>query len=150
MYRICIYQTDNYNPEFRCYEAKIEEREMASSHQDRIEPKTPSWPVQPVLCHWAIRTTTGQPPALSISYMYCTAGGTEMPQSHAWQQLSMCRQWHILSGRTFVVVQWQSTDCTSQVSWVWFPATAGHFTFLYFHHKSKFSPFQREARVLSI
>ena len=45
-----------------------------------------------------LRTTTGQPPALTISYMYCTAGGIEMPQSHTWQPLSMCRQWHILSG----------------------------------------------------
>ena len=36
-------------------------------------------------------------------------------------------------GCLVVVDQWQSTDCTSQVSWVWFPATTGLFTFLYFH-----------------
>ena len=45
--------------------------------------------------------------------------------------------------------QWQSTGCTSQVSWVLFPATAGLFTFLYFRLKktSNLSLFQREARV---
>ena len=42
-----------------------------------------------VLCHWA--TTAGQPPALTVLSMYCT-GGTEMPQSHTRQPLSMCRQ----------------------------------------------------------
>ena len=35
-----------------------------------------------------------------------------------------------------VVAQWQSTDGSSQVSWFWFPATAGHFTFLYFRLKN--------------
>ena len=32
-----------------------------------------------------------KPPAFTILYMYCT-GCTEMPQSHTWQPLSMCRQ----------------------------------------------------------
>ena len=42
-----------------------------------------------MLCHWA--TTTGQPPAPTILYMYCT-GATEILQSHTWQPLSMCHQ----------------------------------------------------------
>ena len=48
-----------------------------------------TWLVQPVLCHWA--TTTRQPPAPTILYMYCT-GGTEMPQLHTRQPPSMCCQ----------------------------------------------------------
>ena len=43
-----------------------------------------TWLVQPVLCHWA--TTTGQPPAPTILYMYCI-GGIEMPLSHTRQPL---------------------------------------------------------------
>ena len=43
-----------------------------------------TWLEPPVLCHWA--TATGQPPALTILYMYCT-GGTEClsrtPGSHS-------------------------------------------------------------------
>ena len=35
-----------------------------------------------------------------------------------------------------VLAQWQSTGCTSQVSWVRFPAAAGLFTFLYFRLKN--------------
>ena len=35
-------------------------------------------------------------------------------------------------GCPVVIAQWQSTGCTSQVSWVRFPAAAGLFTFLYF------------------
>ena len=35
-------------------------------------------------------------------------------------------------GCPVVVAQWQSTGCTSQVSWVWFLAAASLFTFLYF------------------
>ena len=58
--------------EFRCYEAKIEESEKASSRRES-NPGHP-WLEPPVLCHWA--TTAGQPPALTILYMYCT-GGTE-------------------------------------------------------------------------
>jgi len=40
-----------------------------------------TWFVQPVLSHWA--TTTEQPPALTILYIYCTCA-TEMPRSHTW------------------------------------------------------------------
>ena len=43
-----------------------------------------TWLVQPVLCHWA--TTTGQPPAPTIFYIYYT-GCTEVPQSHTQQPL---------------------------------------------------------------
>ena len=39
-----------------------------------------------------------------------------------------CEGWWL----TIVVAQWQSISCTSQLSWVRFPATAGLFTFLYF------------------
>ena len=42
-------------------------------------------------------------------------------------------------GCQVVVAQWQSTGCTSRVSWIRFPAAAGLFTLLYFHPKtSKF------------
>ena len=37
-----------------------------------------------------------------------------------------------VGGCLVVVAQWQSTGCTSQVSRVQFPATAGFFTLLYF------------------
>ena len=37
-----------------------------------------TWFVQPVRFHWAI--SAGQPPALTILYMYCT-GGIEMPHA---------------------------------------------------------------------
>ena len=33
------------------------------------------------------------------------------------------------------VAQWQTTGCTSQLSWVRFPVTAGLFAFLYFRLK---------------
>ena len=49
-------------------------------------------------------------------------------------------------GHPVVVAQWQNTGCTSQVSWVRFPAAAGLFTFLI---TSKLSLFQREPKVLS-
>ena len=39
-------------------------------------------------------------------------------------------------GCPVAVAQWQSTGCTSQVSWVRFPVTAGLFTFLYFCFKT--------------
>ena len=50
-----------------------------------------------------------------------------------------------------VIAQWQNTGCTSQVSWVQFPATAGLLTFLYFHlTTSKFSLFQHDSvQILS-
>ena len=49
-------------------------------------------------------------------------------------------------GCPVVVAQWQSTDCTSQVSWVRFPVTSGLFTSLYF----RLITFKHEARVVSI
>ena len=54
---------------------------------------------------------------------------TEAFQSH------LCSTYRGLwgaGGCPVVVAQWQSTGCTSQVSWVRFPAAAGLFTFLYF------------------
>ena len=42
-----------------------------------------------------------------------------------------CEGWW-LSSCPAVTAQWQSTGCTSQVSWVWFLATASLFTFLNF------------------
>ena len=53
---------------------------------------------------------------------------TEAFQSH------LCSTYRGLwgaGGCPVVVAQWQSTGCTSQVSWVRFPAAAGLFTFLY-------------------
>ena len=56
--------------EFRCYEVKIEESEEAGSYGESNH----VWLEPPVLCHRAM--TAGQPPTLTILYMYCT-GGTE-------------------------------------------------------------------------
>ena len=42
-----------------------------------------------------------------------------------------------VGGCPVVIAQWQSTDCTSQVSWVGFLATAILFTFLYLTSTSK-------------
>ena len=67
------------------------------------------WLEPPVLCHWA--TTAGQPPALTILYMFYTI---------LYMYLSSCHS------------SWQSTGCTNQVS---FPVTAILFTFLYFTSK---------------
>ena len=65
-----------------CYEAKIVESEKAGSRQE-LKPGQ-LWHEPPVLFHWAM--TTGQPPALTILYMYCI-GGTEYlsrtPGSHS-------------------------------------------------------------------
>ena len=88
-----------------------------------------TWLVQPVLYHWA--TTTGQSPAPTILCMYCT-GETEVPQLHTRQPLRHFSLtwgtsvspvqyiWMIVGagGCPVVVAQWQSTACTSQVSWV--------------------------------
>ena len=68
--------------EIKEYEAKIEESEKASRHRESNQGHL--WLEPPLLCHWA--TTTGQPPTLTIFYMYCT-GGTEClshtPGSHS-------------------------------------------------------------------
>ena len=42
-------------------------------------------------------------------------------------------------GCLVAVAQWQNTGCTSQVSWVQFPVTAGLFTFFYFQLKISLS-----------
>ena len=47
-------------------------REKTGSHQESNPGHL--WLELPALCHWA--TTPGQPPTLTILYMYCT-GGTE-------------------------------------------------------------------------
>ena len=62
-------------------EVKIEESEKASSRRE----------LNPGYSATELYTTTGLPPTLKVLYIYCT-GGTEMPQSHTWQPLSMCRQ----------------------------------------------------------
>ena len=66
----------------RCYEVKIDENEKAISRQE-LNPGH-LWLETPVLCHWAM--TAGQPPTLTIPYIYCT-GGTEClshtPGSHS-------------------------------------------------------------------
>ena len=87
------------NEKFRCYEAKIEESEKAGSRRE----SNPGH----LACSQCSATELRQPdnpPASTILYMYCT-GGTEMPQ--------IVRA----SGCLVVVAQWQSTGCTSQVSW---------------------------------
>ena len=62
-----------------------------------------------------------------------------------WHTLCACLVWdwgyHLCvyikgGGCPVVVAQWQSTDSSSQVSWFWFPVTAGNFTFLYFRLKN--------------
>ena len=50
-----------------------------------IKPRTPG------LCIQCSAAELRQLPTLTILYMYCT-GGTEMPQLHTWQPLSMCCQ----------------------------------------------------------
>ena len=60
--------------ELGCYEAKIEESEKAGSRRE-LNPGH-LWLEPPVFCHLA--TISGQPPTLTILYMYYT-GGTECP-----------------------------------------------------------------------
>ena len=50
-----------------------------------------------------------------------------------WNSAHCCHQLNLglVVVRLLIVAQSQSTDCTSQVSWVRFPVTAGLFTFLY-------------------
>ena len=104
------------------YEAKIEESEKAGSRQESNPGHL--WLEPPVRCHWA--TTAGQPPTLTILYMYCT-GETECLSCTPGSQIVRA------GGCPAVVAQWQ--------------ATAGFFTSLYFHLiTSKFIYFQREAR----
>ena len=57
--------------EFGCYEVKSEKEKAGSCNESKpghfwLEPR--------VLCHWA--TPAGQPPTLTILFIYCT-GGTE-------------------------------------------------------------------------
>ena len=66
--------------EFRCYEKSKKagsRRELNPQHL---------WLEPPMLCHWAM--TAGQPPAITILYMYCT-GGTEC-LSHTPSNHSVC------------------------------------------------------------
>ena len=57
---------------------------------------------------------------------------TEALQSHLCSTYSGLWGGGEAGGCRVVVAQWQSTGCTSQVSWIQFPATAGLFAFLYF------------------
>ena len=50
-----------------------------------IEPRTPGF------CPATYLATINRPPAPTILFIYCK-GGTEMPQFHTWQPLSMCHQ----------------------------------------------------------
>ena len=52
----------------RCYEAKIEGSEKAGSRRESNPGHL--WLEPPVLCHWAM--TAGQPPTLTILYVYFT------------------------------------------------------------------------------
>ena len=58
--------------EFGCYDAKFERVKKAGSHKESNPGHL--WLESPVLYYWAM--TAGQPPTLTILYMYCT-GGTE-------------------------------------------------------------------------
>ena len=68
--------------ELGCYEAKIEESEKVGSRWE-LNPGH-LWLEPPVFCHLA--TISGQPPTLTILYIYCS-GGTEClsrtPGSHS-------------------------------------------------------------------
>ena len=81
--------------EFRCYEARIKESEMAGS----CRKSNPGllWHEPPVLYHWA--TTAKQPPTLTIVYMYCM-GGTDNP-SRTPGSHSVC------AVRTLLRVNWR-------------------------------------------
>ena len=86
--------------ELGCYEAKIEESEKAGSRRE-LNPGH-LWLEAPVFCHLA--TIAGQPPTLTILYMYCS-GGTEC-LSHTPGSHSVCAvrtplgvNWKILSVR---------------------------------------------------
>ena len=80
---ICVWQSEVGDCVIvECYEVKIEESEKAGSSWESNPGHL--WLEPPVLCHSAM--TAGQPPALTISYMYHT-GGTEClsrtPGSHS-------------------------------------------------------------------
>ena len=123
---------------------KIEESEKAGSHRE-LNPGH-LWLEPPVLCHWA--TTAGQPPALTILYMYCTSGTECLSRtsgSHSvCASIEDCEGWWLSGCCGSVAEHWRLKP---EVSWVQLPVTAGFFTFLYFHlTTSKFIYFQREAR----
>ena len=90
-----------------CWEHLASESEKAGSHRESNPGHL--WLEVPVLCHWA--TTTGQLPALTILYMYCT-GGTECfshtPGSHSVCTASMCHTysegWWLSSSHGSVVM----------------------------------------------
>ena len=116
--------------EFRCYEAKIEEGEKASSCQESNPGHL--WLEPPVLCYWA--TTTGQPPALTILYMYCT-GGTECLR-HIPGSLSVCVVRTLLGVDQKILSRTHAewfTHFRVEVSLVRLLVTARFLTSLYFH-----------------
>ena len=114
------------------------------------------WLEPPVLGHWA--TTAGRSPTTTILHKYCT-GGTEC-LSHTSSSHSVCAIWTPLGvdqkifsiRREPMLSGFAHSKClehlASEVSWVRLPATAGLFTFLYFHLiTSKFLYFRYEARA---
>ena len=77
------------------YEAKIEENEMVANCWE----SNPGylWLEPPVLCHWAM--TTSSPWTLTILYMYCTNGAEYL--SHTSDSHSVCAM------RTLLGVDWK-------------------------------------------
>ena len=123
---------------FRCYEAKIEESEKAGSRREsnpgHLACAASALPLSydnlsmgSLLMERIFRST---PNGVLMTHIEWLPGvASEAFQSH------LCSTYRGLCGAggcPVVVAQWQSTGCTSQVSWVRFPAAACLFTFLYF------------------
>ena len=127
--------------ELRCFEEKIEEREKAGSCQE-LNP----WHL--TLCNQCSATKPRQPDdhQLSQSFVaiHCT-DGTEVPQSHTLQPLSMTQKPHLgltpknhSIGRELMLSDFCSLNTyTICFTWVWFPATADSFAFILFRESLK-------------
>ena len=107
------------------------ERNLDVMQLPGVEPRTPlGWAASALpLSH-----DNWKPPTLTIFYIYCT-GGTEVPQSHTWQPLSMCHQNSIrgwpenclqqerthaaraLGRMTSSVTDMRLTSCFSHIKW---------------------------------
>ena len=79
------------------------------------------WESNPVFCHWA--TTTKQPPALTILYMYCTSGAECLTY---WVGVSQHPEWLLATGVfNFTTVHiedcegWWLSGCHSSVTEHW-------------------------------
>ena len=94
--------------ELRCYEAKIEESEKASSRLES-NPGHP-WLELPVLCHWS--TTAGQPPPLTILYnslRRVKVKNFSCSQTQWWFQRGFWGFWKLLR---FIQFQFPKAACS--------------------------------------